>query len=75
MKLPLKAIGMIQNLLPTMEQKIRILVRKKEFLINSNINLTREFLYFDIWNEVSIEKRESVLLFKISYWEIKRYGK
>lgn len=66
---------MIQNLLPTMEQKIRILVRKKEFLINSNINLTREFLYFDIWNEVSIEKRESVLLFKISYWEIKRYGK
>ena len=66
---------MIQNLLPTMEQKIRILVRKKEFLINSNINLTRGFLNFDIWNEVSIEKRESVLLFKISYWEIKRYGK
>lgn len=58
-----------------MEQKIRILVRKKEFLINSNINLTRGFLNFDIWNEVSIEKRESVLLFKISYWEIKRYGK
>lgn len=32
-------------------------VEKKEFLANSNINLNREFLNYDIWNEDSIEKR------------------
>ena len=34
---------------------------KKEFLTNSNINLNRDFLHYDIWNEVSIEKRGNSL--------------
>lgn len=34
---------------------------KKEFLINSNINLNRDFSSYDIWNEISIEKRGNSL--------------
>lgn len=34
---------------------------KKEFFKNSNINLNRDFSNYDIWNEVSIEKRSNSL--------------
>lgn len=36
-------------------------VEKKQLLINSNINLNREFLKYDIWNEFSIEERSNSL--------------